>query len=133
MVLAALTLLFQNCGDVVGKTEAASTMDSRQIGKNQIEQRYALIRSLAARDLACSKDADCVTVPVGSRPCGGPSDYLVTSVHNPDLEQVRALAVELEMAEREYNRSNELVGTCDFRMPPETSCGQGLCRRSDQG
>lgn len=82
-------------------------------------------RAIARAD-GCTA-AQCRTAPVGSRPCGGPRDYIVYCAANTDSAALFGKLAELARAEEDYNRRNELASTCEMRMPPRTSVQGGRC------
>lgn len=130
-LLAALALVvtFQNCGGASGLKSASSQSDSDgKTSADEISSRYSLIEQIAARDLSCNTDTDCATVALGNRACGGPKDYVVVSQNNADIEQIDALAIELEQKEREFNAESGQVGMCDYRMPPTVACVSNICQ-----
>ncbi len=69
----------------------------------------------------------CRTAPVGSRPCGGPRDYIVYCAATTDSAALFSKLAELARAEEDYNRRAGLASTCEFRMPPGTAVQGGRC------
>jgi len=69
----------------------------------------------------------CRTAPVGSRPCGGPRDYIVYCAAKTDSAALFGKLAELARAEEDYNRRNEMASTCEFRTPPGTAVQGGRC------
>lgn len=76
----------------------------------------------------CSNSAQCRTLPVGARPCGGPDFYLPWSSPHPDEARLLALA-QRSRSERkaEAERSGEL-STCQHRADPGAVCVAGVCQ-----
>jgi len=64
---------------------------------------------------------------VGSRPCGGPRDYVVYCAARTDSAALFAKLGELARAEEDFNRRNEMMSTCEFRTPPSTRLDAGRC------
>lgn len=83
-------------------------------------------RALVRAD-GCGQAAQCRTAPVGSRPCGGPRDYVVYCALTTDSAALFAKLAELEAAERAYNERAGLMSTCEFRMPPGVALTAGRC------
>jgi len=81
-----------------------------------------------ARAEGCEQSDQCRTAPVGSRPCGGPRDYLVYCALTTDSAALFRKLVELERAEKAYNEQAGLMSTCEFRMPPAPELTGGVCR-----
>jgi hypothetical protein len=84
-------------------------------------------RALARAD-GCQSSGDCRAAPVGDRPCGGPRTYLVYCARTTDSVALYRQLGELARAEREYNRQQGLMSTCEFRMPPTVTASGGSCR-----
>jgi hypothetical protein len=76
----------------------------------------------------CGEGGACATAPVGSRPCGGPREYVVYCPVTTDSAALYGALEALARAEEAYNREHELVSTCEFRMPPATVVENGVCR-----
>ena len=83
-------------------------------------------RALVKAD-GCERAAQCRTAPVGSRPCGGPRDYVVYCALTTDSAALFAKLAELEAAEKAYNERAGLMSTCEFRMPPGVALEGGRC------
>jgi hypothetical protein len=79
-----------------------------------------------ARAEGCSAD-QCRTAPVGSRPCGGPREYIVYCAATTDSAALFAKLAELARAEEAFNRANEMMSTCEFRTPPGVAVQGGRC------
>lgn len=84
-------------------------------------------RALARTD-GCSTAAGCQVAPLGSRPCGGPRDYVVFCATTTDTAALFAKLAELRRAEEAYNREQGMMSTCEFREPPEVELVGGTCR-----
>ncbi|TFW13962.1 hypothetical protein E4L96_18930 [Massilia arenosa] len=81
----------------------------------------------------CTADADCRTLPVGARACGGPEAYLPYSTKGTDVPALQALADQLAAERRaEIARTGE-QGTCMFKPDPGAECRAQRCtlRRAD--
>ena len=81
-----------------------------------------------ARTDGCSTVQQCTSAPVGSRGCGGPRFYLPYCPLTTDTAALRAKLAEVERAEQDYNRRNNVVSTCEMRMPGELELAGGACR-----
>jgi hypothetical protein len=101
---------------------AGQPPDSATIARLEREAR-ALVNASG-----CSADSGCATAPLGSRPCGGPREYLVYCRLTTDSTALFAKLGELERAEKAYNEAHGLVSTCEMRLPPEVGSVGGSCR-----
>ena len=106
-------------GSVVGAP--AGEADTARLARLEREAR-----ALAKQD-GCGASAQCRTAPVGSRPCGGPRDYLAYCAATTDSAALFRTLDELARAEEEYNRAAGMMSTCEFRMPPTVSATAGRC------
>ena len=76
---------------------------------------------------ACSSPAVCRTLPLGSKPCGGPRQYLVYSLDVTDSARLAEDAARFNQAEAQKNRDEGLVSDCMMMMAPQVSCVSGKC------
>ncbi|MBS3799187.1 MULTISPECIES: hypothetical protein [unclassified Pseudoalteromonas] len=93
-----------------------------------IAQGYRRIHELTA-DKTCDTSQQCQVVAVGSRACGGANEYVVFSTKTADAEQVKALAEEITVQERQFNLKTGAVSICEHLMRPSTQCQQSQCVR----
>ena len=91
-----------------------------------VERLEREARALAKAE-GCAEAAQCRTAPVGSRPCGGPREYLVYCPLTTDSAALFRKLGELEAAEKAFNEQSGLMSTCEFRMPPATALTGGRC------
>jgi len=75
----------------------------------------------------CQWERDCRTIGVGSKPCGGPWEYLVYSASTLDEEVLSGLVGIHADFEDYMNRKYGYVSTCDVPPVPETRCIDGIC------
>jgi hypothetical protein len=127
---ALVLLLAAGCGPSVGEGGApgggdravAAAPDAATLTRLEAEARAL------ADPSGCGEGGACATAPVGSRPCGGPREYVVYCPATTDSAALFRALETLARAEEAYNREHELVSTCEFRMPPETVVENGVCR-----
>ncbi|HXH30373.1 MAG TPA: hypothetical protein VNJ01_06150 [Bacteriovoracaceae bacterium] len=93
-----------------------------------IDQLFSTTKGLSASDLSCSKTTDCTAMELGSKACGGPSDFVVASKKNKNLEEVSYLAQRTVDRENDYNVSYNVISDCMLRLPPEVSCQANVCK-----
>lgn len=93
------------------------------------QQRVGLQAQLRALigDAACSHDAQCRTLPVGARACGGPAAWWAWSAQQTDGEPLRHLAQRLHALDREHQRRSGLLSTCAVLPDPGAACVAGRC------
>ncbi|MGX4641817.1 hypothetical protein [Massilia sp. SYSU DXS3249] len=88
------------------------------------------IRSLIGT-AACSSDNQCRIVPIGARPCGGPSSYLAWSSASTDAAQLQALADRYKAEQQASNEASGRISTCIAIAPPAVACRAGTCQLTD--
>jgi hypothetical protein len=88
------------------------------------------LRQSIARQIGtatCSSPAVCRTQALGSKPCGGPRQYLVYSLTVTDSARLAADAARYSEAEARMNREKGLMSDCSMLVPPQVGCVSGRC------
>lgn len=84
------------------------------------------IEALAATSI-CTDEFECRNVAFGSKPCGGPWEYLIYSTSIDTLELV-ALVSDYNGQEERYNLNCGAVSDCSVVQPPtDFECENGRC------
>lgn len=79
----------------------------------------------------CSNSAECRTLAVGARACGGPEAYLAWSTLHGDAGRLQALGERSKtVRQQELKRSGEM-STCIHNPDPGASCVAGTCQLND--
>jgi hypothetical protein len=100
---------------------SAAAKDTAAAGGN------LLARLDAARPTACSADAQCHTIGVGAKACGGPERYLAWSSRDDDGTRLRALVAEHAAARRAEDSKAGMMSTCSVVPDPGAACVAGQC------
>lgn len=79
----------------------------------------------------CSSDNQCQVLPVGARPCGGPSGYLAWSSAKTDGAKLQALAERHKTEQQASNEASGRISTCIALAPPAVACRAGTCQLTD--
>jgi len=87
----------------------------------------ARIRTLIGTP-ACSSDAQCHTLPVGAKACGGPSGYLAWSSAKTPEAELRALGDAYKEEQRTANAASGMQSNCSFVPDPGAVCKTGICQ-----
>lgn len=93
----------------------------------EIQALNKAIVEVAAEDLSCEVESDCLKLAYGSRACGGPSGYAVTSKNNVKLETLADDIEEVTRLHKEYNIDNRRVSICSILAVPNIECKASLC------
>jgi hypothetical protein len=104
-------------------TLTADTLRSDTLGSDTLRESIARQVGTAA----CSSPAVCRTLPLGSKPCGGPRQYLVYSLAVTDSARLAADAARYNQAEARRNREGGLVSDCSMLIAPQVSCVSRRC------
>lgn len=69
----------------------------------------------------------CNYIAFGSKPCGGPREYLLFS-SNINLEQLQQMVTEYNQMDRQNNIQTNAVSDCAMELPPSSvDCINGDC------
>jgi len=75
----------------------------------------------------CENIVHCRLLALGSRPCGGPAEYLAYSSIVGRRDVLEAKAYEYGFLQEELNRARGSVGTCEVLAQPRVACVNGHC------
>ena len=93
--------------------------------QSEIARLESELRALAVTT-GCAA-ADCRIAPHGSKPCGGPRDYLAYCSTTTDSAALQKKASELQNAERDLNIKTGAVSDCSVFPPPPYGLHEGRC------
>lgn len=106
-----------------GPSPSPSTNQSTRLDEAQLLQRI----TAAIGSAACQKQADCRTLPVGAKACGGPARWVAWSAAQSDGAQLQAWAAELDALQRQRQAAEGLMSTCSIVPDPGAVCRAGQC------
>ncbi len=86
----------------------------------------ARLRS-AIGDAVCSSDAQCRTLAVGEKACGGPEAWWAFSTASAQADQLPGWAAELTALSRQRNRRGGSVSNCQVQSDPGAVCEAQRC------
>ncbi len=75
----------------------------------------------------CERDAQCRTLPIGERACGGPQRWLAWSTAQGDADKLQAWSQQTRQWAARRNRDSGLSSTCQYLADPGAACRQGRC------
>jgi hypothetical protein len=76
---------------------------------------------------ACDADAQCHSIGIGAKACGGPERYLAWSDKDSDGMRLRALVEEHAQARRAADAKAKMMSTCSIVTDPGAMCAAGRC------
>ena len=91
----------------------------------------AQIRALIG-DAACTDNAQCHTLAIGARPCGGPQAYLPWSSAKTDGAALAVLGERFKKEREAAIAASGEMSTCQFLPDPGASCRAGTCQLNPQ-
>ena len=80
-----------------------------------------------ARATGCTQAAQCKAMPLGSKPCGGPTEFLVYCATSTDEKALEAKAKLASDAEKANNAASQMMGICTALSPPKVKLENGQC------
>lgn len=124
--MKSTTSLLLACTWLAACTENQRVVPAHMTDPDTLQAMYAEIYDLA-QDRSCTDSSECASLPLGSKPCGGPWRYLVyskTRVHEIELQ---AKAIQLALYEEEYNREYRRMSTCELAPTADPACVNDEC------
>ncbi|VXB17898.1 conserved hypothetical protein [Flavobacterium sp. 9AF] len=93
---------------------------------NQLQNEKQFILDYIA-SFSCNENIGCSSIAFGSKPCGGPWEYLAHS-NAVDIVYLTNLVTNYNALEASYNDAFEIVSDCAVVNPPSTiNCIDGVC------
>lgn len=100
---------------------------ANQLPENPVNHILGAIEVLNVYDLSCQSNNDCHAIAFGSKACGGPQGFIISSEKNSKIEQIESLADMSEKLAKDYNRENGINSDCEYEIAPNVSCLQNRC------
>lgn len=117
-VVSVLLFLLLLAGNLVG---------SQQSDTERLEELRRLIQQEIGTPDA-DKPTQCKLIPFGSKPCGGPSGYLVYSTLKTDEARLKRLVGEFNQLQKKMNEESNVMSDCAVTPKPEVEFTGGLCK-----
>ena len=76
---------------------------------------------------AANETSQCKLIPFGSKPCGGPWDYLVYSTLKTDEARLKQLVSDFNQLQRQINEENKTLSDCAIAPQPKLEFANGVC------
>lgn len=90
------------------------------------------LESYLADKKTCTGVADCASLSVGNKACGGPSAYAVYNPATVDGLYLQNLADDITTLEGQCNQEAGIISTCDMVTAPTLECTNSSCQPSTQ-
>ena len=82
---------------------------------------------------ACDTPAQCRSIGIGAKACGGPESYRAWSVKDADERALRAAVAAHAAARTAENLRNDMRSTCALEPDPGASCQAARCVLNPRG
>ncbi|HJV60878.1 MAG TPA: hypothetical protein VJ743_08015 [Albitalea sp.] len=79
-------------------------------------------------DAACTADAQCHSIGIGAKPCGGPEGYVAWSSLRTDGRALEQAVQRHAQARRRESAARGEMSTCSVIPDPGAHCAAGVCR-----
>lgn len=100
--------------------------NSTTVTPEDLNQKKAAIEAYITT-FPCDAEIGCSFLAFGSKPCGGPWEYLVFS-NEVDLEFLTLEVLEYNEMEHQFNLETGAISDCAIVNPPtEIGCVDGVC------
>ena len=106
---------------------AASTPADGKSTAQALASAHAELASALARASSCSGDAECRSLPVGGKACGGPTGFEAYSTQGADPATMTALAEREHALALQEARESHRVSNCMMLGDPGARCQAGKC------
>jgi hypothetical protein len=117
--MMVLVSFFAGCESL----DAGHSQDAEK--KSLQQKRNQIISFINAH--TCSTNTDCRYTPFGSKPCGGPWEYLLYPA-SVDTTRLFAMIRDYNTAESAYNKKWGIMSDCSVPSPPDSmACVAGKC------
>ncbi|WP_263561558.1 hypothetical protein [Paucibacter sp. DJ1R-11] len=114
-----LVLLAGACSSAPNKAPALSAAP--------LSQRLLQELEVEIGDARCNSDAQCHSLAVGAKPCGGPEGYRAWSSQGSEGAKLKTIAERQAAARRAENEASGLMSNCAVEPEPAASCQAGRC------
>lgn len=106
--------------------QCENSNDSSTITPEQLEQKKQEILDYIAT-FSCENANGCRSIAFGSKPCGGPREYLVyPNTANQNI--LETMVNDYNQMENQHNIQTNAISDCMAVMPPnEIGCVNGVC------
>ena len=94
---------------------------------SELAYANAQLDAALAQASSCNADAECRTVAVGARSCGGPTGYRAYSGNAASPDSVEALAKRQRESAAQQARASHRVSPCYMLADPGARCMQNKC------
>jgi len=128
MFVFGLSLMVSGCTSIPKQTNGLvnqldGPLAQLQVDTKQLHQRMQRL----TEDKSCRETAECKVLAVGSRPCGGPEQYLAYSAINTDEKLLAITNDRYSKLKQQQQQRLGLRSTCQMLPEPLAQCKLRQC------
>jgi len=128
MFVFGLSLMVSGCTSIPKQTSGLvnqldGPLAQLQVDTKQLHQRMQRL----TEDKSCRETAECKVLAVGSRPCGGPEQYLAYSAINTDEKLLAITNDRYTKLKQQQQQRLGLRSTCQMLPEPLAQCKLRQC------
>jgi hypothetical protein len=105
---------------------AGGPAGSQQSDSERLEELRRMIEQEIGIPSA-NEPSQCKLIPFGSKPCGGPWDYLVYSTLKTDESRLKQLVSEFNQLQKKINEEGKILSDCAIAPQPKVEFTDGVC------
>lgn len=127
-LMCGLLMLISGCTTLPKQTDGLvnqldGPLAQLQVDTKQLHQRMQRL----TEDKSCRETAECKVLAVGSRPCGGPEQYLAYSAVNTDEKLLAITNDRYTKLKQQQQQRLGLRSTCQMLPEPLAQCKMRQC------
>lgn len=127
-LMCGLLMLISGCTTLPKQTDGLvnqldGPLAQLQVDTKQLHQRMQRL----TEDKSCRETAECKVLAVGSRPCGGPEQYLAYSAVNTDEKLLEITNDRYTKLKQQQQQRLGLRSTCQMLPEPLAQCKMRQC------
>lgn len=128
MLMFGLSMLASGCNTIPKQKEGLVNQLDGPLAQLQVDtkQLYQRMQRLT-EDKSCRETTECKVLPVGSRPCGGPEQYLAYSAINTDEKLLAITNDRYTKLKQQQQQRLGMRSTCQMLPTPIAQCQLRQC------
>jgi hypothetical protein len=106
-----------------------ASCQAQPLAGDALAAETSLLQRITAEvgEARCTATADCRTLAIGSKACGGPASWMAWSAATSDGDQLQAWAQALAQRQRLRAETEGMMSTCSVVPDPGARCDAGRC------
>jgi hypothetical protein len=130
---AAFATTFAACSGTAGTTPAEAAPAAKPAAAPIMASNLKQQIDAAIGDAACDSAAQCKTMALGHKACGGPEGYVAYSTKGGNADAIVRLGAAYEAESRSQTIKSGMMSTCSVQLDPGATCSAGHCVKQGAG